>query len=110
MKKKQVYKLIEDYYRENFDSLVIRTINKAGGKANAEDIVQEAFTRALTYYTSYVPDIYEFGAWFSRILDNTSKDFHRVEKNKGMVIDVDEDLLEGLNTDPYLRKMLAEIS
>lgn len=109
-KKVEIYKEIENYYAKERKRLIKRVIGRAGSHAGAEDIVQEAFTRALTYYDSYVPGIYDFGAWFNRILDNATKDYSKAERHRGMVVDVDADILAGPNSDPYMKILLAEIT
>ena len=109
MKREEVYKEIETYYREHRVDLIKQVIGRAGSKAAAEDIVQEAFTRALTYYNSYVPGIYEFGAWFHRILNNAAKDYIQTERNRGMMVDVADGELEGPRIDQYKKLLLKEI-
>jgi len=71
MTRDEAYKVIEDYYRKNFKRLVNISRGRAGSYHNAEDVVQEAFTRALKYHKSYNPAMTAFDAWFSRILDNS---------------------------------------
>jgi len=61
--------LIESYYKENFDKLVIRCRGKVGVDY-AEDVVQEAFYRALRYQRSFNPERHEVGAWIARIMGN----------------------------------------
>ena len=63
--------LIEQHYRDNFDRLVA-TYSKRYGKANGEDIVQEAYTRALTYQHTYKGPC--FDSWLSRILHRAVAD------------------------------------
>ena len=60
---------IELYYRQEYDKLVIRVRGKVGVDW-AEDVVQEAFYRALRYERSFDPARHEMGAWLSRILGN----------------------------------------
>ena len=60
---------IESYYRQEYDKLVIRVRGKVGIDW-AEDVVQEAFYRALRYQRAFDPARHEMGAWMSRILGN----------------------------------------
>ena len=100
-KQKEVYKLIEDHYRKNFDRLVKVLGFRAGGRHNAEDIVQEAYTRALTYWNAF--DMKEeFGSWFKSIQTNAMKDFYQEEIKRGIV----SDTMEGLGTQPVALKQL----
>jgi len=83
-KQKEVYKLIEAHYRKNFERLVKVLGFRAGGRHNAEDIVQEAYTRALTYWNAF--DMKEdFSAWFKSIQTNAMKDFYQDEIKRGIV-------------------------
>lgn len=75
--------IIREHYEENFNLYVKRFDGRAGGVMNAEDIVQEAYTRALRYSDSFKPDIHEFGPWFGTILNNCFKDFKAAERPTG---------------------------
>jgi RNA polymerase sigma-70 factor (ECF subfamily) len=83
---------IEEYYRENYDTLVSKVAGRVGGRGNAEDVVQEAFTRALKYKRAYRKGM-SVGAWFSTILNNATRDFKREERNRGMSVEVKEHTL-----------------
>lgn len=72
MDKAQVYKLIEDHYRKNFNTLIKKVRNAVGGHHNAEDTVQEAYTRALKYWQTFVLTG-SFEPWFHTILNNCIK-------------------------------------
>lgn len=75
--------VLEKYYADNYDTLVKRVSGKAGGLYNAEDVVQEAFSRALKYKGTFDKDR-PIDNWFSRILQNALKDFMQEERNYGM--------------------------
>lgn len=75
--------VIEEYYSNNFEELVKRYHNRAGGRENSEDIVQEAFARALQYFPTFDGRV-PFENWFSRILQNSFRQFKTDEKNYGM--------------------------
>ena len=83
------------FYLANQRELHKRVSNRAGGAYNAEDVVQEAFARALKYWDTYDPNNKELGAWFNTILNNTLKDFKREELMYGMCIEFDENLYKG---------------
>jgi len=95
-------KQIEQHYAENFDKLVKRFSHRAGGVADAEDVVQEAFALALKYKDSFNPDnVYgekghktEFGGWFNGILNNSLKLYKKKERLLGMSVEYSEDMDE----------------
>ena len=72
-----------DYYSNNFDELVKRYVNRAGSVQNAEDVVQEAFARALKYLPTF-DGKKPLENWFSRILQNSLREFKVAERNYGM--------------------------
>lgn len=72
-----------EYYEKSYDTLVKRVSGKAGGPYNAEDVVQEAFSRALKYKGTFDKDR-PMDNWFSRILQNSLKDFLQEQRNYGM--------------------------
>jgi len=43
-------KQLERFYKTNYLTLIKRVSHRAGGPYNAEDVVQEAFVRALKYW------------------------------------------------------------
>lgn len=74
---------LEEFYLDNFEDLVRRVYSQAGGKENAEDVVQEAFARALHYLHTF-DGKQPFENWFSRILQNSLRQFKVDERNYGM--------------------------
>ena len=69
--------MIEKYFRNNYNLLVKRIKSRRMQEADAEDVVQEAFVRAIKYSGSFSPKVQEIGAWFNTILNNTFKDYRR---------------------------------
>ena len=67
--------MLEKYYKENRFALVKCIKARKMQEADAEDVVQEAFVRALKYQDSFNPERQEVGAWFKTILNNTFKDY-----------------------------------
>jgi len=86
MTKEEVYGMIEDHYRGNFEMLTKRMAYGAKSIHNAEDIIQEAYTKALTYWTSYKEGM-DFAGWFHVIINNATKDFFNTESLQGMSVD-----------------------
>lgn len=72
--KANVYSLIEQHYKDHYRSSVQSLSYKLGGVHNAEDVVQEAYTRALTYWKSYNLSS-GLDQWITAILGNCVKDF-----------------------------------
>src|SRR3546814_10618554 len=73
---------LEAFYRANFDTLVRRMQNQYVSKHDAEDIVQETFTRMLQYEATF--DGSDFEAWFYTILRNVVRDAHKDRIMRGM--------------------------
>lgn len=91
-------KILEDYYKDYFDALVVRLSRKAGGIMNAEDIVQDAFHDALKYLDKFDPSA-SFDKWFTSILINSTRRFLNNERHYGMGLEFDEDLHDGVGID-----------
>lgn len=85
-----MYKLIEEFYKENYSTLVKRLNSRAGGVENAEDVLQESFFRALRYCDSFDPTRQEIGAWFNTIMNNTLKVHQSEQMQGGATIPYDE--------------------
>ena len=106
MPKEEVYKIISDYYKVNFKKLVNKTVGKTGSRHNAEDAVQEAFTRALTYWESFNPNG-SFDMWFDKILGNSVRNLNSEARSKGMT---HPDTISPPPINPaYLKRFLKEI-
>jgi len=71
--------LLESFYKENYKPLCIKWARRAGSYENAEDCIQEAFTRALKYIDSFNRDGSEFGAWLNSIINRCVK---QIKKDK----------------------------
>lgn len=76
-------KELEKYYRENFDTLCKRMGRACDSATDGEDVVQDAFERAIKYYASYNPHA-DFERWFSIILSNCLK-AHKSRTRMGAV-------------------------
>lgn len=70
--------LIENHYRVNRQRLVKRLSFRAGTREDGEDIVQEAYYRALKYHKSF--DGSNFDRWFNTILVNTLREHKNTSK------------------------------
>lgn len=91
---KQRNQAVEEFYIKHYRELCKRVSNRAGGAYYAEDVVQEAFVRALTYWDSYNPERSSIGAWFNTILNNALKDFMQDQRMEGMSTEFEEEVHE----------------
>ena len=88
MTQEEVYKLIENHYQKNFPTLVNRFSNIIGGKADAEDIVQDAYTWCLVNWKRFVK-LHEkkqlpFSKWHYGALLNATSAKKRDQYTMGM--------------------------
>jgi RNA polymerase sigma factor (sigma-70 family) len=81
---------LERFYRNKYQTLVKNYSIRCGSVEDAEDIVQEAFTRALTYKSSYKPEEY-FSNWMTRIVYHCFCDWKRDQKLQGGTITFNEE-------------------
>lgn len=79
--------LIEKHYRENRQRLVKRMSFRAGSVEDGEDVIQEAYLRALKYHKSFNGDNFE--RWFNTILLNTLRE-HKNAMKGYVVAEYDE--------------------
>lgn len=99
--------LIERHYRQHFRSMVKKLGNAVGGPANAEDVVQEAYTRAITYYSAFNGE--DFEQWFSGILRNCIAQFRKEEQARGAVNIEEVEDEPSIFEDPFFRSIKNEI-
>lgn len=71
--------VLENYYRANHQRLVDNYARRCGNPADAEDVVQEAFTKALTYIDRYSTSE-PFSNWMTRIVYNTFCDWKKEQR------------------------------
>ncbi len=70
---------IEQYYLDNYKRFVKAVYARCKNKDDAEDVVQEAFCRALQYWDE--PKVLD--AWFKVILENAYRDYQRDKRRCG---------------------------
>jgi RNA polymerase sigma factor (sigma-70 family) len=89
----EAYSFIEQHYRKNFRNLVAKYNRFLHSIARSEDVVQEAYTRALKYWSTAPSPLEDstFGQWFTAILNNCMKDNQRTEAQHGAVAESLED-------------------
>jgi RNA polymerase sigma factor (sigma-70 family) len=104
--------IIEQFYKKNRDMFVKRITYATGGYDNAEDVVQQAFTDALTYFHSFKfsedSDVEEkFGKWFNTILKNAVRRFRKSEQlGTNYDINDNEEYVESVEMDLHPERML----
>lgn len=99
-------KLIEEHYKQNYRSLVKLMTFRAGTEWDAEDIVQEAYTRALKYFHSF--DGTNFNRWFNTILNNALREHKNNEKGFATA-SFEEEEADGIPCQYYSDRVLEEI-
>lgn len=101
--------LIEQYYVENFKSLVKRMQFRTKTVWSAEDVVQEAFTRALLYKDAYIRGT-PLDRWFSRILTNTFLDYIKAERDYSSLdsLTEEEERIDCTSIDDAVKREIAD--
>lgn len=99
--------IIEDYYGKNYRRLVKSIYFKVWNEADAEDIVQDAFTKALKYQDSYKNG--NFSNWFSKILLNAFRTWKSVNTHHQGTEELDEFTLESIDPPSnYLKECISK--
>lgn len=98
---------IEQHYRDNFSTLVKKYSRSMGSVHSAEDVVQEAYYRALKYGSTYNGT--NFDGWFGRILINSLRDFKAAERGRGIEQEADEQTLGTISEQGLDAKTIKEI-
>ena len=97
---------IESYFREHYKKFVKKMYFRTGTEADAEDVVQESFARALKYAPK--ARIEHFGKWFSLVLTNTLRD--HMNASKGYSAVEEEDVPEeSVDCNGYPKRVMQEI-
>lgn len=107
--------LLTEQYEAMYDDLKKRAYNKMKqfNLANelSEDCVQETFKRALAYKGNLKDEARVVG-WINSIFNNVLRDMQRVEINRGLSLEFEEDLHDGQEmsvADQQLLKRLNEL-
>lgn len=94
--------VLEQYYTEHFDALAKGAARPFDTPQDGEDVVQEAFTRALHYLPQFNPDKGNFEQWIRRILQNTIRDFLKEKRLKGLSNSEPDEMGEFISLDDKL--------
>jgi RNA polymerase sigma factor (sigma-70 family) len=100
MTRSEVYALVEEHYRANAKTLFKILGARFGNHADAEEVVQEAYTRCCQYWDSYEGRS-KFNTWFNQILNNCSRDKFADIMRMGMVVEEDPNNRIVLNVGPF---------
>lgn len=105
--------MIKQYYKDNFDHHVKRIYARNKDIMAAEDVVQDAFERAMKFFHTF-DQTKDFGGWFNTILNNAYKDAVKDKRMQGMVVEFDENLnepvpLPDLKEESLLQKRLEKL-
>lgn len=85
-------KELRHFFATNYDSLVKKAMFRVRNFDDAEDIVMDAFRKAVEYWGSYDPNNKEIGAWFNTILNNSVRTFQREKFMKHIEVDEDAEI------------------
>ena len=106
-----MYSIIEKHYLNNYKNMVKRVKFRVNTQEDAEDVMQEAYTRALRYSNSFDMGT-PFNHWFLRIVSNVVKD-HLAEKyGRAGHEEFDEEKVEPLVDNTFMSRhsgVLAKI-
>ena len=87
---------------------------RAGGEAQAKDVVQSGYETALRYSNSFSRDDQKLGGWINTIVNNAYRKFAQQERLKGMSVEYDEELGDGVCDpdfdSPMYKKLEREIN
>lgn len=100
--------LLEEHYKNNRDLLVNLYKRKCGSYHDAEDIVHEAYTKALTYIDRY-RESESIGSWISRIVYNEFLDFLHRSRYDGMTIEFNQDNYDPIDGRVEKKHLVSQI-
>jgi len=83
---------LEQFFKEEYDTLVGRINFRVRNMDDAEDIVMDAFRKAVEYWSSFDPTHKEIGAWFNTIMNNSHKTFQKEKFMKHIEMEHDIDI------------------
>lgn len=97
-------------YETSSDMYIKRMYYRTKNILDAEDIVQDAFERALRYYDSYSSrGDGNLTAWFETVLTNAQNDHMRNQRRLGMTTEYDEELDTPVEMDEWGEDMIKRV-
>lgn len=96
---------IADVYAQNYGTFLRTAYNVVKDHHGAEDVVQEAFCRALKYYPIQF-DV-SLDKWINTIVYRAALDYKHKERLCGMSEENEEEATEELEADAFVKEMYA---
>lgn len=90
---------IEKCFREHWDEFVKKISRRCVNPSDAEDVVSEAFKRAIMYRQSYKPEKQAIHIWIFTIVLNSYHDYIADLFKRGMTVQVNDAHIEGYERD-----------
>lgn len=83
--------IVEEHWRKSYPKYVKMVTYRVpnNSKQIAEEVVQEAYCKAMTYFRTFNPELSAFDTWFSRILNNCVNKKRLEESGGGSTKEVD---------------------
>jgi RNA polymerase sigma factor (sigma-70 family) len=97
---------IKKHYEDNHRRLVKKMSFRAGAPQDGEDVVQEAYYRAIKYQRSF--DGSNFDRWFNTILNNALRE-HKNNQKGYSTQESEENEEESVQCTFYPSKVMAEV-
>lgn len=108
--------MIEEFYKNNYKRLVHTVAKKLNGdRTTAEDVVQEAFLKAVYFFPAYDPERGKLSSWFNTIMYNVLSDVHNnrkehtVDSDAVTAQDVVGDSIKTSDFSAFLVKKISEV-
>ena len=92
-------KILEKAYVEHYELLYKSAYSRMKNEMDAEDALQDTFVLALKYFHTYDENKSAIHTWLNNILHNRCSRIQSMERNRGMSVELDEDLLDGEDLD-----------
>lgn len=99
---------LTEFYKSNYNTFVVNYSRRAGTVEDAEDIVQEAFTRALTYLERY-NDNEPFSNWMSRVVYNTFCSWKSDKDSMGISNQFNEEYFDPIEGNQQRKQLVANV-
>jgi RNA polymerase sigma factor (sigma-70 family) len=100
------YELIEQHYLKNHVKLVKKFSWRAGTIQGGEDVVHEAYYRAIKYWKSFSGD--DFERWFGTIINNCLREYKNAEKGFSIVHE-EADEEESYECTNYYKHLMRDV-
>lgn len=101
------YLIIEQHYNENKLKLIKRLTYRCGTEWDAQDVLHDAYERAIKYISSFRGD--NIGAWFNQIMNNALREHKNASKGFA-TSSFDEEDEEGVPCNHYSERVVKEIN